>query len=69
MTAQQEYVTIGGDRIQVGDKIEFQCRIGRRWHTSRSIVYGFYDNGVLISCNGFRKTFRLRWGEIRKKIY
>jgi hypothetical protein len=57
-----------GTPYNVGDTIEFQCLIACRKHRSRSKVYGFTDNGPLVSANGFRKTFQLKWGEVIKKV-
>ena len=68
MKATFEIIGTGETSVQIGDKVEFQCLIGGRKHISKSIVYGVYENGVLISCNGIKKTFRLKFGEIRKVI-
>ena len=57
-----------GNTYKVGDTIEFQVLIGFRKHRSRSKVYGITDEYVLISCNGIRKTFKLKFGEVIKVI-
>lgn len=58
-----------GFEYRIGDTIEFQVLIAYRKHRSRSKVYGFTESGPLVSCNGIRKTFQLRWTEVIKKIY
>jgi hypothetical protein len=57
-----------GTPYAIGDIIEFQVLIGMRKHRSRSRVYGTYDGGILISCNGIRKRFRLKFGEVIRVI-
>lgn len=57
-----------GNPYSVGDTIEFQVLLGMRKHRSRSKVYGTYSEGILISCNGIRKRFRLKFGEVIKVI-
>ncbi len=54
------------DNIEIGDKVEFKINIAYRPHRSRSLVYGFTKLGPLITCNGIRHTFQLRWDEIIK---
>lgn len=52
--------------VNVGDVVHFKILIAYRPHRSKSKVYGIDELGVLISCNGIRKTFLLRWDEIQR---
>lgn len=52
----------------VGDTIEFQCLLAWRKHRSRSKVYGFTEHGALVSCNGIRHKFQLKWSEVIKVV-
>jgi hypothetical protein len=57
-----------GNTYSVGDTIEFQVLIGGRKHRSKSKVYRITNDYVYISCNGIRKTFLLKHGEVIKKV-
>lgn len=57
-----------GNTFTIGDTIEFQVLIAYRRHRSKSKVYGITDDHILISCNGLRKTFKLRHNEVIRKI-
>lgn len=54
------------ENVKIGDTVHFRILLAYRPHRSKSKVYGFTKIGPLISCNGIRKTFQLRWGEISR---
>lgn len=56
------------DNVSIGDVVHFRILIAYRPHRSKSIVYGYErtGRGVLVSCNGVRKSFFLRWEEITR---
>lgn len=61
----KQFFAHSGQPVNIGDTVEFQVSIAFRRHRSRSKVYGISKCGnyLLISCNGIRKTFRLKEGE------
>jgi hypothetical protein len=56
------------ENVKIGDTVHFKVIIAMRTHRSKSKVYGITEFGPLVTCNGFYKTFQVRWREITKCV-
>ena len=64
----KQFTDRNGNIVKVGDRVKFKVLIGWRAHISTSRVYDITPDYLLISCNGIRKGFRLRFSEVITKI-